>query len=1845
MISLLNTEGLPYETLALPGGLTPAGTDGGSGLGSATDERVLAYRPDPQADGNLQVDPEISLPSPGMDVEIAHYYNSNTDYNGPLGYGRTANVNLFVQASGTPAAVTFTRGNGSRSAYQETSSGSGQYQSVGGEANRLERDATSNLWKETTPDGRVSAYPVDPSGGVVPVSWVQDAAGNRHTFSYGSGRLRSLQDAVGRLVTFSYDGNGLLSTIDDWAQRRTTFLYDTGMVPSKPALTEVINPAGYRTGYGYEVATNLPDAPFPRLNRITDPNGRQTTYAYDSNNRVQSRTVEGQGTSAYTYSAQGFTKQDATGVATHTALNTGGNVTGVTDAAQVRQTFNRTDGRETQRADANGVSLQTQYSAGVPTASVDALGQITTIQRDPYNNPTATIYPDGSVTTQVWGYPESTFDTTGAKRRLQAQVDALGFRTSYSYNERGQLIREQNALGRITTHQYDGVGNHVYSIDPLGRRTTLGYDVAGNVVAQLDPLGRISTFAYDVLNRLVAETDPLGRTTSYAYDPVGNQTLVVDPLGARSTSAYNVWDQPQTVTDSLGRVTTLNYDGAGRLLSAMDSLGHLTTNVYDVAGRLGSVMDPTGATTSTRYDAVGRPQFVTDALSNVSQTVYDRAGRVSAIVDPLGHHTSTVYDAMHRPVASIDALGRSSTVVYDAAGQLVATIDPAGFVSSTVYDALGRVQATVDGAGTQTTILYDAANRPLATVDALGRRATTLYDDANRVVGVQDPLGRVTTSVYDEADQLIATVDAAGYRTTTTYDAAGRPVETLDAKGRRTTMVYDLAGRLLATVDALGQRTTALYDEADRPIARVNALGYRTTITYDAADRPIEVLDARGYRTTTVYDVLGRVQATVEARGYRTTYVYDAAGRLDQLQSPQLGGDYTKYFYDEAGQRVSWFRALGGQSGNLTTTVYDSRGQAVAQVNPLGQRSTLVYDLLGQPVATIDALGYRSSTSYDVLGRVQAVQDARGFLTSFAYDGADRRVAVVDANGNSTTTVYDERDLVRATIDPLGVATSYSYDEVGNVLTRTDGRGQLARYAPDELDRLQAVDYASGRRVAYGYDALSRVTQRQDAVGTTQLAWGPLYLAGVAYPQGQRLTYAYDEVGNLSQLQGPDGNTGYSYDSGSRLSSITDPSGQVAGFSNDFLDRAYQEWTVGGLATYRTFDAAGREITREQFPTPAVPTDRTGVRLAFYTASYDPRGLLQGVQEVDGHRVVYSYDGSSQLLSEARTGSLSYAVTYTYDGLGNRLSEVENGARTSYTYGSGNRLLRVEAPASGYSPGGVTTFSYDGNGNLAQEATNGVATVYEWDEENRLARVAYPGGAVDQFTYFQDGRRYRSTHTWSDATGAHSSTQLFVWDGQNLLLEQNETLAARLHFLSRPEAAGQVLGEYQVGSGTEPTRLFFYGHDLSGNARQVIGTGGAFVHGYLFNAFGEVLAQSGGANSIGPGGQVTSNGFQNERNPIRFGGSVGYYTDTNDRLYVRARHLKPSTGRWMSQDPIGFAGGDWNLYGYVWNSVPNWTDASGFDSGPATAAEQFDQHEEALAAARAKRPQDRNAIENHMIQKDDALAASGVDKYDVRMRANGGPPTRTWPSRSRSTPDDIPPDTSFRYQFGKNVSDYLTLGSAETLGEVVGRYDGGRASGWEVTGAVIYAGADVTLTAFDAVVVGGTAIQIGAAARRAGGTLKRIGGRNVVVDVAGEGKNSGLAGRIKYGGRAWNLNVKRVTDPSYHRGEVVPGSAGRRIPRLILAKSSSKVGKSLPIRTHSLDVLIVEGFPPPHISEIQRIVKPGGRVVLGGGIENKEAAEALARQLNGKIVSQRTWKSHEFHEPSTGYRAIIVLPR
>ncbi len=92
------------------------------------------------------------------------------------------------------------------------------------------------------------------------------------------------------------------------------------------------------------------------------------------------------------------------------------------------------------------------------------------------------------------------------------------------------------------------------------------------------------------------------------------------------------------------------------------------------------------------------------------------------------------------------------------------------------------------------------------------------------------------------------------------------------------------------------------------------------------------------------------------------------------------------------------------------------------------------------------------------------------------------------------------------------------------------------------------------------------------------------------------------------------------------------------------------------------------------------------------------------------------------------------------------------------------------------------------------------------------------------------------------------------------------------------------------------------------------------------------LADSSGAldtaYTYDPFGNVTVNGA--DTNPYQF---TGRENDGTGLYYYRARYYSPTFQRFVSQDPIGFAGGNSDLYSYANGNPISLSDARGLETG------------------------------------------------------------------------------------------------------------------------------------------------------------------------------------------------------------------------------------------------------------------------------------------------------------------------
>src|SRR5205823_1374294 len=294
------------------------------------------------------------------------------------------------------------------------------------------------------------------------------------------------------------------------------------------------------------------------------------------------------------------------------------------------------------------------------------------------------------------------------------------------------------------------------------------------------------------------------------------------------------------------------------------------------------------------------------------------------------------------------------------------------------------------------------------------------------------------------------------------------------------------------------------------------------------------------------------------------------------------------------------------------------------------------------------------------------------------------------------------------------------------------------------------------------------------------------------------------------------------------------------------------------------------------------------------TWTYNAADQLAGISDVKGPNTVlslnYTLDSNGQLTGE-NSATFGYnslnqltsaaGLGFTYDAAG-RLTQTVNGSTTTnFNYDNADQLLSTAVVG-----GSTTNFGYDAVG----RRTSAGSTNLTWDQQDRLLTF----GGSNTYTYDATGLRMSKT-----VGGQGESFAWDVADGLPLLIKDGSVA-----YVSGP--AGLPL-EQVTGS-----TVYYYQQDQLGSTRAMTDASGSVVATYTFDAYGNITSQTG-----------------NVSNPFLYSGQ---YRDAESGLYyLRARYYDPTTGQFLSRDPM--LNRTWMPYSYAANDPANLTDSSGLDAG------------------------------------------------------------------------------------------------------------------------------------------------------------------------------------------------------------------------------------------------------------------------------------------------------------------------
>jgi RHS repeat-associated protein len=210
-------------------------------------------------------------------------------------------------------------------------------------------------------------------------------------------------------------------------------------------------------------------------------------------------------------------------------------------------------------------------------------------------------------------------------------------------------------------------------------------------------------------------------------------------------------------------------------------------------------------------------------------------------------------------------------------------------------------------------------------------------------------------------------------------------------------------------------------------------------------------------------------------------------------------------------------------------------------------------------------------------------------------------------------------------------------------------------------------------------------------------------------------------------------------------------------------------------------------------------------------------------------------------------------------------------ALTSATYNANNQLTQW----------GSTNLSYDLNGSMTSDGT----TTHTWNARNELSAFGSTSFSYDAFR-----RRIQN-----------ASGKAFLYDCVNAVQE-----------LSGSTVTANLLGGFgvdEIFSRTDSAGVRNFLTDALGSTVGLTDSSGTLQAQYSYEPFGKTTAS----------GASTTNTFQ----------FTSRENDGNGLYYYRARYYNPTLQRFVSEDPIGFLGGDANLYAHVGNDATDLIDPSG----------------------------------------------------------------------------------------------------------------------------------------------------------------------------------------------------------------------------------------------------------------------------------------------------------------------------
>ncbi|MFB7468246.1 polymorphic toxin-type HINT domain-containing protein [Streptomyces sp. NPDC056224] len=922
-------------------------------------------------------------------------------------------------------------------------------------------------------------------------------------------------------------------------------------------------------------------------------------------------------------------------------------------------------------------------------------------------------------------------------------------------------------------------------------------------------------------------------------------------------------------------------------------------------GQAGTTADQTGTEVLEKYDTAGNPVYRLNVIST-----YDVYGRIATTTNkvrkdaahPDGAVTKTEYralpNALPYEVTHTNPLGWKTVTTLDTGRAMpMKTTDENGHVAERGYDALGRVTTiwqpgqdrTVDPPVRKFSYSMNGTNAPTTVLsqtlmnDNSYISSYTIYDGLGRIRQTQahTPSGAYGRMITD------ALFDSHGWQVKTSapyYNDQAAPGGALFLPNGGVTPDNHIPAQTVSVFDGLGRTTASVFQS-------FGIEQWRSKTEYPGADEVRTIPPAGGYATASITN-----GTTSVLRQYKS--------------NTPTGTDYDETTYESNTQGQELRRK--DSAGNEWTFAYDLLGRTVKTTDPDSGIATTVYDDSKNLVTVTDARNKSATTVSDLLGRTTATYEGTAVdpakqVGAFTYDtkaGALGKPATTTrfTGGTSGSAYVSEITGYDSGYRPLGTKVTIPATEkqlAGTYETKNtyDKYGQLKT---TELPAITAAGLAA-ETLTYGSNIAGSFTSLDSTIGSQITP----YVVDMRYdPYGRAIRTTIGDTGKqiVSTVD-------YDLATGRPVRSTLDKQTATRA-SVDVVDYTYNR--VGQLTSIsNTQDGAARDLQ-------CFTTDYLGRMTQAWTDTGTTTTAPQpSVRAIGGcaNSTGPAVDGTGK---PSVGGPAPYWQQYEYDKIGNRTKLVKKDVTGNTAKDTTVTQTFGTAPNTGTGTGGphalmkstetsatgtkVTSYTYDATGNTASLTSTPGTKTLTWNDQGKLDKIT--------------------------GTGESAGTSYVYDTGGNQLIRRDPgktTLNLGLDQITLDTATSKVsnVRTYGAPGGLSITRTTTAGTStLTYQSSDHHGT-----NGVQFNATD--LAQT----------RRPADPFGNERGiqpaPGTWAGDKGFVGGTKEQAtgftLLGAREYDPTTGRFISPDPIIDAGDpqQWNAYAYSNNDPFNNSDPSG----------------------------------------------------------------------------------------------------------------------------------------------------------------------------------------------------------------------------------------------------------------------------------------------------------------------------